>query len=91
MSRKTLTGAAFALALAGTTTLLVALAALGPFGEQAAPSIAWSIVLWGMVGLIVFLLTMRVALMALTALLGVGWAAKRGAVAALHLMARFLH
>jgi hypothetical protein len=85
-----ITGAAFVLSVAGTAFLLVILASLGPFGEQATPSLAWSIVLWGMVGIVVFIITMRLAVIALTALAGLVWGAKQGAIATVHVMKVFI-
>ncbi len=83
-------GAAFVLSVAGTALLLMVLATLGPFGEQGTPSVAWSIVLWGMVGIVVFILMMRLAVIALTALAGLVWGAKKGAIATVHLMKVFI-
>ncbi len=84
--RRVLTAAAFVVSAVGTVLLLALLAALGPFGQQAAPPLAWSIVLWGMVGAVTFVLVMRVVLLALVTLAGMLIAGKRGALAAAHLL-----
>ena len=81
-----ITGAAFVLSAVGTAFLLVALATLGPYAEKGAPSLLWAIVLWGLVGLVTFILVMRVMVIALTALAGLAWGAKKGAVATAHLL-----
>ena len=78
--------AAFVLSVGGTAFLLGALATLGPFARQEAPSLGWTIVLWGMVGAVTFILMMRVVVIALTALAGLAWGAKKGAIATVHLM-----
>jgi hypothetical protein len=84
--RRFITAAAFVLSAAGTVLLLALLAALGPFTDQTAPPLAWSIVLWGMVGVVTFVLMMRVVLLALVTLAGVMIAGKKGALAAAHLL-----
>jgi hypothetical protein len=84
--RRALIGAAFVLSAVGTVLLLALLAALGPFNHQAAPPLAWSIVLWGMVGTVIFVLLMRVVLLGLVTLAGVLIAGRKGALAAAHLL-----
>lgn len=79
-------GAAFVLSVAGTAFLLVLLASLGPFDAQNAPSLGWSIVIWGMVGIVVFVILMRLVAIALTALAGLVFATGKGAVATVHLV-----
>lgn len=83
--RRALVGLAFALSVIGTVSLLALLAAVGPF-SQSAPPLAWSIVLWGMVGTVTFVLLMRVVLVALVTLAGMLIAGKKGALAAAHLL-----
>jgi hypothetical protein len=83
-------GAAFVLSAVGTAFLLVILAGTGPFAQQPSPGIGWSIVLWGMVGIVTFVLMMRLVMIALTALAGMLWAAKNGAVATVHLLKVFV-
>jgi hypothetical protein len=89
MTRKhgrVLTAVAFALSAAGTVVLLAFLAVLGPFDHQAAPSLPWSIVLWGMVGLVAFVLVMRVVLFTLATLVGILAVGRRSALSAAHLL-----
>lgn len=83
-------GAAFVLSVAGTAVLLVVLASIGPFSQQEPPGLGWSIVLWGMVGIVVFVLMMRLVMMALTALAGMVWATRNGAVALAHALKTLL-
>jgi hypothetical protein len=85
-----ISGAAFVLSVAGTAFLLVVLASVGPFAQQPSPGLGWSIVLWGMVGIVTFVLMMRLVMLALTALAGMVWAAKNGAVATVHLLKVFV-
>jgi hypothetical protein len=84
--RRSIVAAAFVLSAAGTVFLLALLAALGPFDHQAAPSLAGSIVLWGMVGVVTFVLLMRAVTVALVTLAGALIAGRKGALAAAHLL-----
>ncbi len=77
---------AFVLSATGTVFLLLALAMLGPYADREALSLPWAIVLWGLVGIVTFVLVMRVLVIALTALAGLAWGAKKGAVAAAQLL-----
>ena len=81
-----ITATAFVLSAAGTVFLLVALATLGPYANNGAPSFLWAVVLWGLVGIVTFILVMRVMVVALTAVAGLAWGAKKGAVATAHLL-----
>ena len=81
-----ISAAAFVLSAVGTGVLLVALAAVGPYADQGAPSLPWAVVLWGLVGLVTFILVMRVFVIVLTALAGLAWGAKKGAIATAHLL-----
>ena len=81
-----ISAAAFVLSAVGTGFLLVALATLGPYADKGAPSLLWAIVLWGLVGIVTFILAMRVCAIVLTALVGLAWGATKGAVATAQLL-----
>jgi hypothetical protein len=75
---------AFVASAAGTVLLLLLLASIGPFDHTNAPSLAWSILLWGMVGVAAFVILLRLTMLALVALAGVFYVGRRGALAAAH-------
>jgi len=83
---RTLVAAAFTISAIGTAALLAFLAVLGPFGQEAAPPLIWSIVLWGMVGMVTFLLLARLVLFALATMVGLLAVGKRSGLAAAHLL-----
>lgn len=62
-----LTVAGFALSAVGTIVVLFFLASTGPFERHGpnAPSVLWSIVLWGMVGIGTWVILLRLAVLLL--------------------------